>query len=452
MTIRQPVKPGLSAPIVTSIPNQWSAAWFRTFITNYLQNADIRNAAQGGGITVSGGGTGPATINITPLPPDSVLGNATATTAPPTPLTSAQLTSLVNIFTQKLKGLVPPPGTTQGFFLRDDGTWQAIIIPPPSSSGASAQGPPGADGEDGEPGAPIPGPPGSAGSPGPSGASGFPIPGEPGEDGESGVPFVPQPTGILPGVYTNANITVLADGRLSNATNGTITGGGVPSSINDLVYWFKTDTLSSVTAGNQVPTLQNATPWYIGANANNSTGGGGAKVSAATLNGLPTLTFPASNAAEYLLAAPVLLGQTTIFVVFNPAIVTATAGELVSGPTNSLDFGTTFGTHLNFYLSETNVAVIAIDTTTLALNTWVQANVTYNTTSGAYAFRVAQTASSSGTSAKPITIASGSVGFSQAAGSGFLNGSLAEMIIYNRVLTLTQIQTIEAYLHAKWGV
>jgi hypothetical protein len=196
VTTRQPVKPGLSAPIVTSIPNIWSAAWFRNFITNYLQNADIRNATQGGGVTVSGGGTGPATLTLTPLPPDSVLGNATASTAAPTAVSAAQLTSLINLFTATKKGAVPPPGLTRGFFLRDDGTWQAIVIP--VSSVAGGVGPPGLDGDPGEEGMPIPGPaglPGAAGATGATGPTVFGIAGLDGDPGEEGMP-IPGPQGI----------------------------------------------------------------------------------------------------------------------------------------------------------------------------------------------------------------------------------------------------------------
>lgn len=42
----------------------------------------------------------------------------------PVPATAALLP-----FTTLLQGLVPPPGAVNGFFLRDDGTWQAISAP-----------------------------------------------------------------------------------------------------------------------------------------------------------------------------------------------------------------------------------------------------------------------------------------------------------------------------------
>lgn len=136
MATKQPVKPGLSAPIVTSIPNVWSAAWFRSFITNYLQNIDLKNAAPGGVIAVTGNGTQPPTVSFSPISAHSVLGNPNNSAATPTALNSGQLTGLINTFTTTLKGSVPAPLAVRGFFLRDDGTWAPIVIPP---SAATAQ-------------------------------------------------------------------------------------------------------------------------------------------------------------------------------------------------------------------------------------------------------------------------------------------------------------------------
>lgn len=56
----------------------------------------------------------------------------------PTPLTAA-----LNLFTTSLQGLVPPPGAINGFFLRDDGTWAAVIqlaIPPIGAGWATSDG------------------------------------------------------------------------------------------------------------------------------------------------------------------------------------------------------------------------------------------------------------------------------------------------------------------------
>ena len=51
------VKPGLSAPQVTSIPDKWDPQWFRRFITNYL-------GAQAGTVSITGGGFSPVPTGV----------------------------------------------------------------------------------------------------------------------------------------------------------------------------------------------------------------------------------------------------------------------------------------------------------------------------------------------------------------------------------------------------
>jgi len=125
-----PVKRGLSSPAVTSIPEKWSQQWFRYFIDQFLSGADLRNAS-GSGITVSGNVSGnntttggqTVTINLSPIAPNTVLGNVTGVSATPTAINQVQLTSLINIFSPTLSGAVPNSGGGTVNFLRADGTW-----------------------------------------------------------------------------------------------------------------------------------------------------------------------------------------------------------------------------------------------------------------------------------------------------------------------------------------
>jgi hypothetical protein len=66
VTITLPTLPGLTSGGVHSIPTDWDPAWFRRFITNFLQWADVRNAQGLNGVTISGNvSSGQPTIGLT---------------------------------------------------------------------------------------------------------------------------------------------------------------------------------------------------------------------------------------------------------------------------------------------------------------------------------------------------------------------------------------------------
>src|ERR1700677_2994473 len=61
-----PTKPGINGANTLSIPANWDATWFRSFINNTLKGADVRNAIAGPGITITGNVSSPyATISAT---------------------------------------------------------------------------------------------------------------------------------------------------------------------------------------------------------------------------------------------------------------------------------------------------------------------------------------------------------------------------------------------------
>jgi len=57
-----------------------------------------------------------------------IKGRVTAGPGTPEDLTGTQVTSLLDAFTTAAKGLVPPPGTATGLYLKDNGTWDAPTI------------------------------------------------------------------------------------------------------------------------------------------------------------------------------------------------------------------------------------------------------------------------------------------------------------------------------------
>jgi hypothetical protein len=86
------------------------------------------------------------------------------------------------------------------------------------------------------------------------------------------------------------------------------------------------------------------------------------------------------------------------------------------------------------------------------VSTWAQVNVTYNSSTGAWAIRSARTANGSGTNVQSITGNTSAIGWNPNASGNEFTGQIAELIAYNRVLTNTEITTVETYLNTKWGV
>jgi hypothetical protein len=246
----------------------------------------------------------------------------------------------------------------------------------------------------------------------------------------------------------SAHTSTLADydARLDDLEAGGGGGGDVPLTIDDLVYWFASDNLRA-SSGTAIPVLANFANAYRGFNAVNL--GGGATISATQLNSIDVLSFPATSAGRYLLNAGILLSKVTIFVVMRPKNVT-TSQVIVNGTTNSLQFDLSNVGKLQ--VTKTFVAVVGTATNALAINTWVQANMTYDAASGAWAIRTGSAANGSGTNAQGITVATTAIGYNQQSADQDGNYDLAELIIYNRVLGSTEIDDVEAYLLAKWGV
>jgi hypothetical protein len=131
MVSKLPVKQGISAASVKSIPDKWDPVWFRNFITNFLVNADIRNVSTGAGITITGNVSGnntsgtatTVTIDQAPVPNDTVMGNVSGSTAVPSALNQTELTALINDFSSLLSGAAPASGGGTVNYLRADGTW-----------------------------------------------------------------------------------------------------------------------------------------------------------------------------------------------------------------------------------------------------------------------------------------------------------------------------------------
>lgn len=220
-----------------------------------------------------------------------------------------------------------------------------------------------------------------------------------------------------------------------------------PGTIADLQLWYATDNII-VSSGNVVGNISNKSPSNGASIATGLTAG--ALGTASTINSLPVINFNNSSSRRYgtNFNSLHIFKKATIFCVLKPNAIGATM-SILSGGAGALNFR--IETTGSIGLLKDNTAFIGGSSGTISTSA-VQFNATYDDSTGAYAFRISQAPSGSGTNAQTITVKSDSLGFNSAAGSEELNALFAEFLLYTRVLTLTEIQTVEAYLHSKWGV
>lgn len=250
-------------------------------------------------------------------------------------------------------------------------------------------------------------------------------------------------------------------GTTPNATV-TISGGGstpIPGTIPDLTFWWESDNILA-TAGAVINRLQERTPWIGGLAASNLNSA--VVVDATLLNSLPVLTWPAALASgNYVMPTGFFLsGGCSIFIVAKGTVGGATqaifgGSGTVIGATGAACLYIGVGTPAIALVSG-GLAVVGTCATAWTPGVFFQANVTYNASTGAFIFRQARAAANSGTGATGAGTTDYVGAFGQdntGGGSAKLNAaSLAAVIIYNRVLTPTEVITVENYLHAKWGV
>lgn len=242
----------------------------------------------------------------------------------------------------------------------------------------------------------------------------------------------------------------------------------VPGTIPDLQFWWESDNILGA-SGAVISRLQERTPWIGGLAASASSANGGAvAIDSTLLNSLPVLKWPAvAVSGQYAIPSPVgtsavgavgfsFINGATYFIVAKGANSAAT--QAVLGGVNgclALYLVSVAGT-AKIGLVKTGASVIGSSSTAWTAGTFFQANVTYNTTSGAFVFRQGRATAGSGSGAagagalvtEQTNLLGGDVG-----NSSLLNAcSLAAIIAYNRVLSGTEITNVENYLFAKWGV
>lgn len=221
-----------------------------------------------------------------------------------------------------------------------------------------------------------------------------------------------------------------------------------PALIPNLLWWLRAD---QILGDNPVPvpTVGNSNPAVLGALASLSTGA--VTIDTTQLNGLNVLKWPAAASGRYVIPQPFeFAGGVSIFAVVKPS---ASTNQTLLGAANSgLQVDVNSGA-AGFDLTKSQIGVIAHSTVALTAGTWYQINATLNTATAVYSFRVARTAAGSGTGGfSPITGVTSGIGFNVATSASDLSSSLGELLVYNRILTSTEINTLETYLNTKWAV
>ena len=255
-------------------------------------------------------------------------------------------------------------------------------------------------------------------------------------------------SGVTAGSYTSTNITVNAKGIITAAATGGGSSSGTPGTIKDLVAWFDASQILG-TNGQSVIRLGDRTPWVGGLLAT-TTGAGIVSVGATQLNGLNVLAWPASSGFYSLISNLTFPQSLTIFVVVIPQN-SGTPQAIVGGSSSALALYLGNGT-ANLTLVKAGVAVVGTSTTAWTAGTAFQANATYTSSSGVYAFRQSQAAAGSGTGATGMGVGPTAYIGADGGTSDMASSSLAELILYDRMLSPAEITSVETYLNTKWGV
>jgi hypothetical protein len=207
-----------------------------------------------------------------------------------------------------------------------------------------------------------------------------------------------------------------------------------PDSIAGLQLWLDSSDESAITQSSGSVSEWNDKSGN-GNNAVQATGSYQPTYPGTSFNGLATLSFNGSN---FLQATPIPLTNCTIFAVVGSA---SASGAMFS----SNDGNTYIGNYSGNFRFEMPIGAAAPFTPTASpRNLWCQSNVSTNTATA----NVGLSSSGSYPSSQSGTV-------SQVGGRGIygddLTGNMAEVLIYNTVLTSTQITQVLTYLSGKWG-
>lgn len=233
----------------------------------------------------------------------------------------------------------------------------------------------------------------------------------------------------------------------ASTTSGAIT----PSDIPNLIEWMrsKTGTVCSGTCTNN-DLLASWTDQSASANnliPGTCFGSGGPIYHTNRINGKPGITFNGSAQCLEFITGYSFGTAETVFVVMANAS-TGAAGTVYGGHSGAFGWWTCKGSGTKEQGVDI-VGVLQVGTGNAACDTsWHQMNVTYNLTT--LAFRLDRT--SDGGATQVATVTSNQISVGNQDGGQYFNGDIAELIVYSRVLSGTEIGQIETYLNGEYGI
>lgn len=215
--------------------------------------------------------------------------------------------------------------------------------------------------------------------------------------------------------------------------------------VSGMQIWYRGDSLTCTggcTGTNAVTVLLDKS-----SNANNANIGIAGHFVANALNGKPGVLFDGTTSA-YAFTAINIESASTVFVVAALTSAANANNTVIAGVANSLQYSLGVGSKEQT-LTKTNVASLASGTAA-SDTSYHQMNYTYDGTT--LNFRLGRASDGSTAPATAITATETILGENPANSSNFLNGTLAELIVYNRVLTGPEITTVETYLNTRYGI
>lgn len=225
-------------------------------------------------------------------------------------------------------------------------------------------------------------------------------------------------------------------------------GGGIPATIPNLAVWLKADAGTYQDSARTTLAVADGDPvggWVdqsgAGSHASQLTSTKRPLLKLATINGLPSLLFDAVD--DGLATALALPAPYTIFVVEQCQAAGTTQRTVSAVGVNRIMSGARTGGIVCY----TGVVVANSTVARAALASGVN---TLNVSSTATAFRMDGVDKTTGNGTTHNDWGTLSLGW-ESTGTEPANARVGEVIAYTRSLTLAEMQTIEAYLKARWG-